>query len=83
MEVNIRQAKTTLSSLVDQAFRGQTVIITVRGKGKIQLVPEPEAVPMGGFGMYPHLRETIPAWSQEQDELEDAELTALFEGREE
>ncbi len=79
MEVNIRQAKTTLSSLVDSAFRGETVIITIRGKGKIQLVPEPEHVPMGGYGMYSHLREKLPkAFSQEQDDREDQETAALF-----
>ncbi len=84
MEVNIPQARTTLSNLVDLGFRGETIIITVRGKGRIQLVPEPEHTRMGGFGMFSHLQERLTSgWkSQHEDDNEDAVRSALFGGTE-
>lgn len=38
-QVNIHEAKTTLSKLVDEAVRGGDVVIAKAGKPKVRLVP--------------------------------------------
>jgi prevent-host-death family protein len=39
MEINLKQAKDRLSELVEKASAGETIIVTVHGKGKAKLVP--------------------------------------------
>ena len=41
MEVGVRELKQHLSDYLDRAERGQTIIITERGRPKVQLVPLP------------------------------------------
>lgn len=50
-KVNIHEAKTTLSKLVDQAANGEPFIIAKAGKPMVKVVPlEGEAKPRRRFG---------------------------------
>lgn len=48
--VNIREAKVQLSRLVDEAIRGEEVIITRDGKPLVKLVPVEQAPPLRRLG---------------------------------
>ena len=39
MEINLKQAKDRLSELVEKASAGETIVVTVHGKGKAKIVP--------------------------------------------
>ena len=45
MEVNVHQAKTNLSKLIQQAENGEEVIIARNGKAAVKLVPVPSEEP--------------------------------------
>lgn len=44
IHVNIGEAKTTLSRLVDAALRGEDIVLDKAGQPKVRLVPVPEAL---------------------------------------
>ena len=44
IKVNIGEAKTSLSRLVDAALRGEDIVLDKAGHPKVRLVPVPEAV---------------------------------------
>lgn len=62
MQVNIYEAKTTLSSLVDRAARGEEVVIARAGKPMVRLVPveAPAALPPRILGQLEHLGLHMP-----------------------
>ncbi|HEX3885565.1 MAG TPA: type II toxin-antitoxin system prevent-host-death family antitoxin [Stellaceae bacterium] len=73
--VNMHQAKTSLSRLVQRALDGEEVVIARNGKPLVKLVPVPKTrkprVPGRGKG-------TI--WIGPDFEFTDEEITELFEG---
>jgi prevent-host-death family protein len=73
--VNMHQAKSSLSRLVERALAGEEVVIARNGKPLVQLVPvqrkrEPR-VPGRGRGKI---------WISPDFEFTEAEITELFEG---
>ncbi|WP_119677886.1 type II toxin-antitoxin system Phd/YefM family antitoxin [Indioceanicola profundi] len=75
--LNLYEAKTHLSSLVDEAEAGAEIVISKNGKPKAKLVPfEPPAPkqprkPAGVLGV---------VWIADDFDEPDPELIALFEG---
>jgi prevent-host-death family protein len=82
--INIHQAKTHLSRLVDEAMQGDSFVIAKRGKGLVQVIPlgVPEAPVKRrlGFmkGMY-----TLPDNFDEIDRELDQEVEKLMLGEDE
>jgi prevent-host-death family protein len=82
--INIHQAKTHLSRLVDEAEKGDSFIIAKAGKPKVKVTrvdaPEAPAKRRLGFmeGMY-----TIPADFDEIDKQLDKEIEKLMLGEDE
>jgi prevent-host-death family protein len=79
--INIHEAKTHLSRLVDEAVQGDSFVIAKRGKGLVQVIrlgaPEAPAKRRLGFmkGMY-----TIPDNFEEIDRELDKEVEKLMLG---
>lgn len=82
--INIHEAKTHLSRLVDEAERGDSFIIAKAGKPKVRVIrldaPAATAKRRLGFmkGMY-----TIPDNFDEIDKRLDKKIEKLFLGRDE
>jgi prevent-host-death family protein len=82
--INIHQAKTHLSRLVDEAEQGDSFIIAKAGKPKVQVISlkAPPALPkrrLGGLeGIY-----SIPDNFEEIDRELDKEVEALMLGEDE
>ncbi len=73
MEVNIHEAKTQLSRLIEQALRGEEVIIAKAGRPVARLIPIQKRKPILGSA-----RGTIefqPGWD---DPLSDKEMEEIF-----
>jgi prevent-host-death family protein len=49
-QVNVHVAKTTLSRLVDEAMKGEDVVIAKAGKPMVRLVPVAREARRTGFG---------------------------------
>ena len=78
MQVNIYEAKTRLSELVDQAHAGETVIIAKAGTPMAKLVPlDAQPKTKIKFGLLKGQIEIAPDFD---DPMPDDEL-ALWEGR--
>jgi prevent-host-death family protein len=77
--VNIYQAKTQLSRLVDEASKGEEIVIARNGKPVVKLVPvAPAAMEPRPLGLYAGQIWVAPDFDQT-----DEELIAAFEGRDE
>ena len=76
--VNIHEAKTHLSKLVEQVEQGESVIIARAGKPVARLVPLEQQVPRSRSGF---LSGTFTT-PEDFDSMASDEITALFEGRE-
>ena len=76
MQVNMHEAKSQLSKLVEKALRGEEVIIAKGGKPYVKLIPfkeqHPDRIPGGYEGQF--------VMTNDFDET-PAELNALFEGQ--
>lgn len=72
--VNMHQAKTSLSRLVERALAGEEVVIARNGEPLVKLVPVPKErkprVPGRGKGKI---------WMSPDFEFTDEEITELFE----
>lgn len=78
MQVNIYEAKTRLSELVDQAHHGETIVIAKNGTPLARLVPlDLPAKPKIVFGL---MKGEIEIADDFDAPLPD-DLQALFEGR--
>ena len=77
--VNIHEAKTHLSRLVEKAAKGESVIIAKAGKPMAKLVPiDPPPVPkQRRFGLLPHIK--IP---DDFDDMYRDEIERMFYGDE-
>ena len=84
LTINIHQAKTQLSRLVDEAVQGDSFVIAKRGKGLVQVIrldaPEAPVKRRLGFmkGMY-----TLPDNYWEVDKEMDREIEKMFFGEDE
>ena len=78
-KVNIHDAKTHLSRLVDRAAKGEAFIIAKAGKPMVKVVPfepvETEPLQRTGFMVG---QMTVP---DDFDEMGRAEIEAMFNGR--
>jgi prevent-host-death family protein len=79
-QVNLYDAKTMLSTLVEEAAAGEEIVIAKNGKPRAKLVPlgpatdAPRRVPV--FGRWDHLGWKLP----ENFDEPDLEIEALFYG---
>jgi prevent-host-death family protein len=73
--VNMHQAKSSLSRLVERALAGEDVIIARNGEPLVRLVPVPKTRPPRIPG---RLKGKI--WISPDFEFTEAEITELFEG---
>jgi prevent-host-death family protein len=76
--VNIHEAKTHLSKLVEQVEQGETVVIARAGKPVARLVPLEQQVPRSRSGFLSGVFTT----PEDFDTMASDEIVALFEGRE-
>jgi len=74
-QLNLYEAKTQLSALVDQAAEGEEIVICKNGKPMARLVKLPEKTPPQ-FGALAHLGWDLPADFDEPDE----EIERMFYG---
>ena len=77
LQVNIHEAKTNLSRLVEKASKGEEFIIAKAGKPMVKVIPitpEPKPKRVGGFLKGPR---GIPS---DFDSMGSEEIIALFEG---
>lgn len=74
--VNIREAKTNLSKLVERVEHGETVIIARAGKPVARLVPLEQQVPRSRSGFLSGAFTT----PEDFDTMASEEIKALFEG---
>jgi len=79
--VNIHEAKTHLSRLVDQAAKGEPFVIAKAGKPLVKVVPleEPSAKPVRRLGFMEGLY-SIP---DDFDRIGEEEIRRMFEGDDE
>ncbi|MHB8530790.1 MAG: type II toxin-antitoxin system Phd/YefM family antitoxin [Caulobacteraceae bacterium] len=76
-QVNLYQAKTALSALVEEAAAGEEIIIAKNGKAKAKLTAiDPKTRKPPRFGTWAHLGWKLP----ENFDEPDPELEALFYG---
>ena|SRR5947209_10541397 len=74
-QVNLYQAKTNLSSLVERAAAGEEIVIAKNGKARARLVPMPEAeIRKPKFGAWKKYGWKLP----ENFDDPDPEIEALF-----
>lgn len=76
-KINIHEAKTHLSSLVEKAANGEEFIIAKAGKPMVKVVPYREALNMPRIGFMKG-QFTVPA---DFDSMNAEEITSLFGGR--
>lgn len=76
MEVGIREAKNSLSKLVDAARSGKPVYLTNRGQRVAQILPAPKRpAPNRGFGCLKGKINLYPGWDSRE---EDDRIAKLF-----
>jgi prevent-host-death family protein len=76
--VNIHEAKTHLSRIVDEVARGTEVVIAKAGKPVARLVPVEASVRPKRYGL---LKDKIQLPAAKDFNAGDEEVIALFEGR--
>jgi prevent-host-death family protein len=70
MQVNVHDAKSQLSKLIDAALRGEEVIIARNNKPVVRLVALPQRVGRFKFGLLPELAGTVPDFLEPMSEEE-------------
>ena len=79
--VNVHEAKTHFSKLLDRAHRGEEIILAKAGKPYAKLVPITDAPPPARTpGRLKHLLQEVPSDIWFEPEFSDAELDG-FEGK--
>ena len=85
METGIREAKNSLSKLVDAVLDGHEVFLTNRGHRVVQIIPAPPPpAPMRGRGFLKDRIHLYPGWDSiaEDQRIEDAFETLHAAGAE-
>jgi prevent-host-death family protein len=82
--INIHEAKTHLSRLVDEAVQGESFVIAKRGKGLVKVIPldAPEAPAKRRLGLLEGVY-TLPDNFEEIDRELDKEVEKLMLGEDE
>jgi prevent-host-death family protein len=82
--INIHEAKTHLSRLVDEAVQGESFVIAKRGKGLVKVIPldAPEAPAKRRLGLLEGVY-TLPNNFEEIDRELDKEVEKLMLGEDE
>lgn len=78
MEVGIREAKNSLSKLVQAALEGEEVYLTRRGERAVQIVatPKPSGRFSKGRGSWKGKTNLYPGWDSPE---EDKKIEEMFE----
>ncbi|WP_337183803.1 type II toxin-antitoxin system prevent-host-death family antitoxin [Shinella sp.] len=79
--VNIHDAKTHLSRLVDQASRGESFVIAKAGKPMVKVIPLDPMVGEGGVNRFGFLRGELKI-PDDFDRLGEKEIDGQFSGEE-
>lgn len=69
--VNIYQAKTHLSAIIDEALRGEEIIIGRHGTPTVRLVPVQPRKPSDGFGNLRGKLWIAPDFDKTPDDFDD------------
>ncbi|MGH2955619.1 MAG: type II toxin-antitoxin system Phd/YefM family antitoxin [Solirubrobacterales bacterium] len=67
--VNIHEAKTNLSRLLERVERGEEIVIARNGRPVAKLVPVREAFPITGIGSLEGKVEILPGFDRTDDEI--------------
>ena len=70
MQVNVHEAKTQLSKLIEAALNGEEVIIARDGTPVAQILALPKVKPKFKFGILPQLAGTVPDFLEPMSEEE-------------
>jgi antitoxin (DNA-binding transcriptional repressor) of toxin-antitoxin stability system len=70
MQVNVHEAKTQLSKLIEAALRGEDVIIARNGKPVVRMQALPQREGKFKFGLLPELAGTVPDFLEPMSEEE-------------
>lgn len=73
MQVNVHEAKTQLSKLIEAALRGEEVVIARNNKPVVRLVAVPQTKPKFKFGILKGLNPPDFLEPMSEDELKDWE----------
>lgn len=79
-QINIHQAKTHLSRLVEQAAQGEEIVIAKAGKPMARLVAlqQPKKAKRRGFGALKGKMKLLPGWD---DPLTKEELAEWYDSK--
>ncbi|WP_299476515.1 type II toxin-antitoxin system Phd/YefM family antitoxin [Cypionkella sp.] len=70
MQVNVHEAKTQLSKLIEAALRGEEVIIARDGKPAVRIEPLPQAKAKFNFGLPEFIGMPVPDFLEPMTEEE-------------
>ena len=70
VQVNVHEAKTQLSKLIEAALNGEEVIIARDNKPVVQILALPRVKPKFKFGILPELAGTVPDFLEPMSEEE-------------
>ena len=79
LQVNIHEAKTNLSKLIEKASKGEAFIIAKAGRPMVKVIPVIQEIKRKRVGGFLKGDITIPA---DFDNMCSDEIVALFEGTE-
>ena len=77
--VNIHEAKTHLSRLVEQAADGEAFVIAKAGKPMVQVVPLEKAAPKTPLGRFGFLRGQLKV-PDDFDRMGEQQIEKMFKG---
>jgi len=72
-QVNLYEAKTQLSKLIQEAIRGEEIVIAKNGEPQVKLVPLRKRKRSDGFGWASHLLSAPIDWEKFDEPLEEFE----------
>lgn len=72
-QVNLYEAKTQLSKLIQEAIRGEEIVIAKNGEPQVKLVPLRKRKRSDGFGFGKHLLNGPIDWEKFDEPLEEFE----------
>lgn len=76
-QINVYEAKTTLSRLIERARQGEEIVIARAGTPMVRLVPVDATAPPRRLGIWEGRVTTAPDWD---DEAVNREIAGMFDG---